>query len=354
MLCGGRSAERDVSCVSAAAILRNLGRHRPLLVRIDPRGAWRFQNDPRAFARHPKPFKYPFDRIPARLEPGSGGALFVGSGPGARRLRADVVFPALHGPFGEDGTVQGLLESVGVPYVGCGVLTSAVGMDKAVTKRLAAEAGLPMVPYAALEAGARAGLRQALKLRFPVFVKPARLGSSVGVYKVHRPKDLARAVRKAFRFDTTVLVEQGVDAREIECAVLGGGEDARASKVVGEIRPRHEFYSYAAKYLDPQGAELLVPAPVPRALSERVRRISVEAFRALGGCGLARVDFLLDRRTLKLYFNEINTMPGFTAISMYPRLWEASGLGFPALVEALLRLALRRHRVQSRLRAVRD
>jgi len=352
VLCGGRSAERDVSCVSAAAILRNLGRHRPLLVRIDPRGFWRYQKDPKAFAVHPKPFQYPFDRLPARLEPGSAGALIVGAGSGARRLRADVVFPALHGPFGEDGTVQGLLEAAGVPYVGCGVLASAVGMDKVITKRLAAEAGLPIVPYAVIEG--RAGMKRALRLRFPVFVKPARLGSSVGVYKVHRRTDLPRAVRKAFRFDTTVIVEQGVEAREIECAVLGGGDGLRASKVVGEIRPNAEFYSYAAKYLDPKGAELMVPAALSRAESEHVRRIAVDAFRTLGGYGLARVDFLLDKRTGKLYFNEINTMPGFTAISMYPRLWEASGLSFPTLVERLLRLAIRRHRVQSRLRAVRD
>ena len=351
MLCGGRSAERDVSCVSAAAILRNLGRHRALLVRIDPRGLWHFQKDTEAFARHPKPFQYPFDRIPAHLEPGSK-RLIVGAGPKSKRLRPDVVFPALHGPFGEDGTVQGLLEAAGLPYVGCGVLGSAVGMDKVITKRLAAEAGLPVLPYAVLEG--RADLEQALKLRFPVFVKPSRLGSSVGVYKVNDPKDLSRAVRRAFRFDTTVIIEQGVEAREIECAVLGGGEGLRASKVVGEIRPNAEFYSYEAKYLDPEGAKLMVPAALPRAEAEKVRRIAVEAFRTLGGYGLARVDFLLDKRTGKLWFNEINTMPGFTAISMYPKLWGASGLSFPALVETLLQLALRRHRLQSRLRVSRD
>ena len=352
MLCGGRSAERDVSCVSAAAIVRNLGRHRALLVRIDPRGLWHFQKNPEAFASHPKPFKYPFDRIPARLEPGSKSALVVGAGLKAKRLRPDVAFPALHGPFGEDGTVQGQLEAAGLPYVGCGVLGSAVGMDKVITKRLAAEAGLPVLPYAVLEG--RCDLEQALKLRFPVFVKPSRLGSSVGITKVNDPKDLSRAVRRAFRFDTTVIVEQGVEAREIECAVLGAGEGLRASKVVGEIRPNAEFYSYAAKYLDPKGAELMVPAALPRAEAEKVRKIAVEAFRTLGGYGLARVDFLLDKRTGKLWFNEINTMPGFTAISMYPKLWEASGLSFPALVERLLQLAIRRHRLQSRLRISRD
>lgn len=332
--------------------MRNLGPHRPLLVRIDAQGRWHFQRRPRAFARHPKPFKYPFDRIPARIELGAEPALVVGSGSRARRLRPDAVFPALHGPFGEDGTVQGLLEVAGLPYVGCGVLGSAVGMDKVMTKRLAEVAGLPVLPYAVLEG--RWTLKEALKLRFPVFVKPCRLGSSVGVYKVQEPKGLAKAVRRAFRFDTTVLVEEGVPAREIECAVLGGGEDIRASKVVGEIRPKAEFYSYAAKYLMPDGAELMAPAELGRAAAERVRKMAVDAFRALGGYGLARVDFLLDKETGRLWFNEINTMPGFTAISMFPKLWGASGLSFTKLVDRLLRLAIRRHRAHSRLSITRE
>jgi D-alanine-D-alanine ligase len=347
VLFGGRSAERDVSCVSAAAILRNLGPHRPWLVRIEPSGRWCFQRDPQAFARHPEPAAFRFDRIPAALEGLPRPALVAGG----KRLRFDVVFPALHGPFGEDGTMQGLLEIAGVPYVGCDVLGSSVSMDKVITKRLAREAGLPVLPYAVLERPADAS--RARGLRYPVFVKPARLGSSVGVYKVRGPAGLRPAVRKSFRFDTTVIVEQGVDAREIECAVLGTTE-APQSSVVGEIRPKADFYSYEAKYLDPDGAELLVPAALPARQAEQVRALAVRAFRALGCYGMARVDFLLDRRSGKLWFNEANTIPGFTAISMYPKLWGAAGLSFQGLVDRLLLLAVARHRRRESLRITRD
>ena len=348
VLCGGRSAERDVSCVSAAAIIRNLSaRHKPSLVRVDPAGRWHWQKDPRAFSRHPKPFRYPFDKIPVRLEPGPRFALRAGG----RTETADVVFPALHGPFGEDGTLQGCLDVLGVPYVGPGVLGSAVGMDKEVTKRLARAAGLPVLPYAVLESPAETS--KARGLRIPLFVKPARLGSSVGVYKVKTRADLAKAVRKAFRFDTTVIVEQGVRAREIECAVLGGGGTVSAS-AVGEIRPNAEFYSYEAKYLDPRGAELLIPAELSSGRVKEVQDLSIRAFKVLGGHGLARVDFLMDWRTGKLWFNEVNTLPGFTAISMYPKLWEYSGVSFPRLIDRLLGLAVERHRRRSSLRVTRD
>jgi len=348
VLFGGRSAERDVSCVSAAAIVRNLPPgFKPILVRIDPRGAWHHQPDPAAFSRHPKPFRYHFGRTPAVPELGRP-ALRAGG----RLLRVDAVFPALHGPLGEDGTMQGLLEIWGVPYVGCDVLGSAAAMDKVFTKRLASEAGLAQLPYAVLQ---RPGDERRLcrGLKYPVFVKPARLGSSVGVYKVQRSSDLPAAVRKAFRFDTTVIVEQGVDAREIECAVLGATEDPRSS-VPGEIRPNAEFYSYEAKYLDPNGAELLVPARLSRKQAAQAQSLALAAFRALGCYGMARVDFLMDRRTGKLWFNEANTIPGFTAISMYPKLWSASGLSFPRLLRRLLDLAVQRHRRRERLRATRD
>lgn len=348
ILCGGRSAERDVSCVSAAAVLRNLPRrYRPILVHINARGAWRLQRDPFAFARHPEPFRYPFDSVPAALEFGGKPALRAGP----RRLPIGVVFPVLHGPMGEDGTLQGLLELAGVPYVGCGVLGSSLAMDKEFTKRLAIQAGLPVLPYAVLE-GPK-DLRAARKLRFPVFVKPARLGSSVGVYKVSRPGLLAAAARRAFRFDTKVLVEQGVQAREIECAVLGGDGRAEAS-IPGEIRPNAEFYSYEAKYLDPRGAELLIPARLSAAQARRVREMALRAFKALDLFGLARVDFLMDRGSGRIWFNEPNTLPGFTSVSMYPKLWEASGLPFPRLLDRLIRLALARHRRRARLRLTRD
>ena len=346
ILCGGRSAERDVSCVSAAAVLRNLERRfKPVLVWIAPDGTWHLQDRPGDFAGHAQPPRFPFRRRPAALELGSGRLLC-----GRRRIEVGAVFPVLHGPMGEDGTLQGHLELAGLPYVGCDVLGSAVGMDKVITKRLAAEAGLPILPYVVLRPGDPLG--PARRLPLPVFVKPSRMGSSVGISKVSRPADLAPAVRTALRFDTVAIVEKGVPAREIECAVLGDDVRPRAS-IPGEIRPNAEFYSYEAKYLDPKGAALLVPAELSPASAREVRRIAVGAFLALGGYGMARVDFLLDKSTGKLWFNEVNTIPGFTSISMYPKLWGATGLPFPKLVTRLIELALARHRARARLRITR-
>lgn len=348
VLCGGRSAEREVSCVSASAVLRNVpAGWRAELVWIAPDGRWHLQRSPKPLASAKAPAKTPFERRPAALLPGSPSRLVAG----ARALVPDCVFPVLHGPFGEDGTMQGLLDILGWPYVGSGVLGSSVGMDKEVSKRLAVHAGLPVLRYAVLESAG--GLAAARRLRLPVFVKPARLGSSVGVYKVKKAADLAGAVRKAFRFDTTVIVEEGIPAREVEVAVLGSARDARAS-IVGEIRPNAEFYSYEAKYLDPDGARLIVPAELTAAQAARVRALALEAFRAHGLHGLSRVDFLMDKRSGKVWFNEVNTLPGFTAISMYPRLWAESGVPFPRLVGRLLDLALERAKAQARLRITRD
>lgn len=266
-------------------------------------------------------------------------------------MKVDVVFPALHGPMGEDGTVQGFLELVGLPYVGCGVLGSAVGMDKVVLKRLAGGAGLPILPYVVLTDSSQISLAKGL--RYPLFVKPSRMGSSVGVYKVKKPADLRSAVKKALRYDTVVLVEQGVPAREIECAVLGAPGAAKAS-IAGEIRPNAEFYSYHAKYIDPNGAELLIPAQISRAEQESTRKMAVRAFEALDCYGLARVDFFMDSRNGKLWFNEVNTLPGFTSISMYPKMWEASGLPFTKLIDRLLDLAVLRHNRLARLSITRN
>jgi D-alanine-D-alanine ligase len=347
ILCGGRSAERDVSCVSAAAVVRHIPKGWvPVLVHIAANGEWQYQSAPQKFAQHPQPFKYRFERTSARLIIGAKPGLMIGQ----RRVKIDAVFPTLHGPMGEDGTLQGLLEFAGVPYVGAGVLASAVGMDKEVTKRLALQAGLPTLPYSVVR-GAK-DLAGARKLKFPVFVKPNRLGSSVGVYKVHKKSDLTRYIKKALRFDDVVLVEQGVEAREVEVAVLGDGGTAKAS-IPGEIRPAHEFYSYAAKYEDPAGAELLVPADLNRQRSREVQALARKAFAVLSGEGLARVDFLMDKRSGKFWFNELNTLPGFTAISMYPKLWQASGLSFPLLVASLLKLARARHQRKARLRSTR-
>jgi D-alanine-D-alanine ligase len=266
------------------------------------------------------------------------------------------VFPIVHGPYGEDGTVQGLLELAGVPYVGAGVLGSAVGMDKAVMKSLFVERRLPIVPHITVygyewardPAGTSA---RAAALGFPLFVKPANLGSSVGISKVKALDGLTAAVELAFQFDRKLVIEAGVvNAREIECAVLGN-DDPTAS-LPGEVIVTHPdgFYSYDAKYVDASGASWQIPADLPAATTRQVQQLSVEAFRSLELSGMARVDFFLDRETGSLYLNEVNTLPGFTTISMYPKMWEASGVPIGTLIDKLIALALERHGEKQRLR----
>jgi D-alanine-D-alanine ligase len=269
--------------------------------------------------------------------------------------RLDVVFPVLHGPYGEDGTIQGMLEMLGLPYVGSGVLGSAAAMDKDVAKRLFVSAGLPVGPYLSLRqeewerSPAKTAARIQKALRYPVFVKPANMGSSVGISKVRERAGLAAALREAFRFDDKLVIEQGLDAREIECAVLGN-RDPRAA-APGEVIPGREFYDYAAKYAD-AGSRTLVPAPIPAPVARKVRELAVRAYQACGCEGLARVDFFLERRTGNLYLNEINTMPGFTSISMYPMMWADAGLAFPALLDRLIALARERARRRGRRRVL--
>jgi len=269
-------------------------------------------------------------------------------------LGLDVIFPVLHGPYGEDGTVQGLLELANVPYVGAGVLASATGMDKAIMKVLFAARGLPIVDHVVVmrrqwHADQRSATDQVVsRLGFPVFVKPANLGSSVGISKAKTPAELRTAIDLAAEFDRKIVVEAAVpNAREIECAVLGN-DDPDVS-VPGEIIPSREFYDYEAKYID-EGSKPVIPAPLPDALSAEVRRVAVEAFRAIDGSGMARVDFLLARDTNALYLNEINTIPGFTTISMYAKLWAASGVDYPTLLDRLVQLALARHAEKQQLR----
>jgi D-alanine-D-alanine ligase len=266
----------------------------------------------------------------------------------------DCVFPVLHGPMGEDGTLQGMLELAGAAYVGCGVYGSAAAMDKEATKRVAAQAGLPQVPWEAARTPAQAAAA-ARRLGFPVFIKPARMGSSVGVAKAARPADVLGAARTALRYDDKILIEKGIPAREIETAVLGDpwapatDRFALRASIVGEIAPNAEFYDYHAKYIDPDGARLLVPAPLPEATARRVREIALATFRALDLYGLARIDFFLHKTTGKIYLNEPNTLPGFTPISMYPRLWRESGVPTGRLVETLVALAHRRAAARRRL-----
>ena len=285
------------------------------------------------------------------LPPDPTSAVLIPLAPAAERVAVDVVFPVLHGTFGEDGTVQGLLELAGLPYVGAGVLASSVGMDKDVQKRLFAEAGLPIVPFLAVrrskwEADRAKVIRQIKKkFKFPVFVKPATLGSSVGMARVNSARELPAALDVAAEYALKILVERSVTAREIEVSVLGN-DDPRAS-MPGEIVPHREFYDYTAKYLE-QGTRLVIPAPLSTKQVATFQDLAVRAFQAIDGAGMARCDFFLEKRTGKIFVNELNTIPGFTSISMYPKMWEASGLPYSQLIDRLIELALELHREKAR------
>lgn len=341
VLYGGRSVEREVSRVSARTIVAALDRSKYDVIPLAVGEDGRFLSAPesaRLLAEGPVP-----ERI-RRAEPETEAVVPLEISPG----RADVVFPIIHGTTGEDGTLQGFLDFLGIPYVGAGVTGSAIGMDKAVFKALLSGAGIPTPRFVvARSSESRAAARErAASLALPLFVKPATGGSSVGVVKVKERDALDAALSEAFRYDERALIEEGIDARELECAVLGD-EDPRAS-VPGEIVPGHEFYDYDDKYRNDQ-AQLLIPAPVSETASAEVRRLAVDAFRLCGISGMARVDFFLERGTDRVLVNELNTLPGFTAISMYPKLWEASGLPLPALLDELIALALARKERRDKL-----
>jgi len=375
VLYGGRSGEHEISLASAAAVFANLDRKRyePIAIRIEKDGRWVLADRPpsaasaaevieaaRADSARARPGRRVF--MPPR--PGDDTLVIVdqtlGDGPLTEAaatltgLRLDVIFPVLHGPYGEDGTIQGLLELANVPFVGCGVLASAVGMDKSVMKVLFRARGLRVPDWVVVrqhdwEANARAVLEAAARaLPAMLFVKPANLGSSLGISKTRTPDELGAAIELALGFDRKVIVEAAVDkAREIECGVIGN-ETPEAS-VPGEILPSREFYDYEAKYLD-SASRLEIPAALADADTARVRAQALEAFAAIDGSGLARVDFLLSRASGELFVNEINTMPGFTTISMFAKLWAASGVDYPTLVDRLLALAVGRHRAKQHLR----
>lgn len=357
---GGRSAEHEISLLSARFVAASLDRDRfePILVGIDKTGRWLLQEEAilLSAARDPRLAKLNHARpdvaLTAHPTPGGDAALAVS---GASALGVDVVFPVLHGPMGEDGAMQGLLELAGVAYVGAGVLGSAVGMDKDIMKRLLKEAEIPIVPYTTVrrhewDRDPKAVLDRASALAFPLFVKPANLGSSVGIHRVKTPADLPAAINDAFTFDTKLVIEAGLDhPREVECAVLGNDEPA--ASIAGEIIVDHPdgFYSYAAKYIDETGATLKIPADLTPAQQNAVQLLAIKTFRALECQGLARVDFFLSAGG-DLYVNEINTLPGFTAISMYPKLWEATGIPARDLVTRLIDLALERAARRAALR----
>ncbi len=372
VLYGGRSGEHEVSLASAAAVFANLDRnlYEPVPIRIEKDGRWSLADRPPTavsaaevieqarldaarpsrggrevhfMARPSAETILTIDRRASRAE--EGQAVVTG-------LNLDVIFPVLHGPYGEDGTIQGLLELANVPYVGAGVLASAVGMDKGVMKVLFVAAGLPVCPYRVVlrhdwqrDPDTIADELEKL-LRYPMFVKPANLGSSVGISKAKTRPGLLEAMDLAGGFDRKIVIEAAVpDAREIECAVLGN--DSPDASVPGEVVPSREFYDYEAKYLD-EGSTIIIPAELgPRTASE-IQQLSIAAFRALDCAGMARVDFLLSPE--KIFVNEVNTIPGFTTISMYSKLWGASGLEYPALLDRLIALALERHAEKQQLR----
>jgi len=368
VLFGGRSSEHEISLRSALTVMSAMDpqRYEIVPIGIGRDGRWYLQSDALKMLRQETPRLGALKRggTPVSLlpHPDSRALVRVASGETnhARRGDAlgrpiDVVFPVLHGPYGEDGTVQGLLELAGIPYVGAGVLGSAIGMDKDAQKRLLRDAGVPVVRYFPLvrhEYRDDPGLaeRFAGDLGYPVFVKPNALGSSIGVSKVKRPADLKRAIEDALQYDRKVLIEAACEGRELECAVLGN--DRPEASTIGEtiVKGRHEFYSYESKYVDPDGAQIRIPADLPRAVSERIRALAVAAFSALSIRGMARVDFLARADMSEVYVNEVNTIPGFTSISQYPKLWEASGLPLPALVDRLIELALEEHRERAALK----
>lgn len=351
---GGRSGEHEVSLVSATSIINALDRAKYDIVPIGITREGRWLSSGRALGLLKD--HAGLDREPDRLlvpDPARGG-LVGGDGKSGGVQPLDVVIPIVHGTYGEDGTLQGLLELANIPYVGAGVLGSALGMDKIVQKQLFERARLPVAKYVWFRTGfcrehpARAASAAAKALRYPMFVKPANTGSSVGITKAHGRAELVEAIVLASTFDRKVIVEQGIpDAREIECAVLGNDEPA--ASVPGEVIPSNEFYDYDAKYVDGR-SRTEIPAKLPPLTAARVRRMAVQAFASLDLSGMARVDFFVTKRTHRVVLNEVNTLPGFTAISMYPKLWEASGVAYPALLDRLISLALDRHREKSGLK----
>ncbi len=348
VLFGGRSGEHEVSLASAASVIRGLDpdKYEPVPIGITKDGHWLVGEG--AAKLLPDILKSG-RRVMLTADPTEAAIVPLDRGAGAQRF--DVIFPVMHGTFGEDGTIQGMLELADIPFVGAGVLGSAIGMDKDVSKRLCECAGIPVVPWVTVfrwrwekePATVQAEIEK--EFEYPVFVKPATLGSSVGMTKVHNSAELGPALNLACEFGMKILVEKAVSAREIEVSVLGN-HDPQAS-VPGEIVPHREFYDYTAKYLE-DGTQLLIPADLKPAQMKKIQALAVEAFRTLELSGMARVDFFLEKKGGKLFLNEVNTIPGFTSISMYPKLWEASGISFRELIDKLIDLALEMHAEKAR------
>jgi D-alanine-D-alanine ligase len=353
---GGRSGEHEVSLTSAKGIIKAIDKEKYEVVPIGitKTGQWLtgeniHQRLLDAAAGHPV-----IEDHLAKEELTEENSLML---PVSETGPLDVVFPVLHGPFGEDGTVQGFLELVGVAYVGAGVMASAVGMDKAICKKIFQAHGLPVAPYHTFlrrqwQTDPEGVITQCeVILHYPMFVKPANLGSSVGVHKAKNRSELRLGIDDAIQYDRKFIVEQGLEAREIEVSVLGN--DDPVASLPGEVIPSREFYSYAAKYID-NSSELLIPAPLDEAQTDLVRQLAITAFKALDCSGLARCDFLLERGTEKFFLSEVNTMPGFTPISMYPKLWEATGISYSNLIDRLIELAIERYEDKQQSRTTFD
>jgi D-alanine-D-alanine ligase len=375
VLYGGRSGEHEVSLASAAAVFANLdrGKYDPVPIRIEKDGRWALADRPPSAASAAEVIEQ--SRLEAARQIRAGREVHLVARPSEETilsikrapepaaeptealvtgLHVDVIFPVLHGPYGEDGTIQGLLELANVAYVGAGVAASALGMDKALMKVMFSAHGLPVCDYRVVlrrDWERRAPeIAQDLEraLGVPMFVKPANLGSSVGISKAKDQKSLRDAMDLAGSFDRKIVIEAAVpNAREIECAVLGN--DDPAASMPGEVVPSREFYDYEAKYLD-EGSQTIIPADLPPATAEEIRRLSIAAFQAIDCAGMARVDFLVNRENGQIFLNEVNTIPGFTTISMYSKMWAASGLEYPALLDRLVALALERHAAKQHLR----
>lgn len=361
LIFGGRSGEHEVSLASSQAVMANLDPEKYEIVPlgITKEGSWLLGMEPQQLIAAER-------EAAGLMASETTTAVTLTGDPSVRRLipvqegaalgnqgTLDVIFPVMHGTYGEDGSLQGLLDMANIPYVGCGVLGAALGMDKEKMKMIFRSAGLPIVDYVVFRRSewerSPETIMNALEqsLTYPIFVKPVNLGSSVGITKAHDRHELEHAINVAAEYDRKILAEQGINCREFECAVLGNDEPL--ASVVGEIISSNEFYDYRAKYIDGK-SQAIIPADIPQEIAEEIRRQSIKAFVALDLSGLARVDFFLEKETGKVYINEVNTMPGFTEISMYPKLWEASGLPYAQLLDRLIELAIERHEDRQRNR----
>jgi D-alanine-D-alanine ligase len=361
VILGGRSGEHEVSLMSAASVISALDpeKYEVIMIGITREGRWLTGDVPKALESGLDGIGRPATLLP---DPQSSGLIELETIESEKTglkdvTELDVIIPVLHGPYGEDGTVQGLLELAGIPYVGAGVVGSAVGMDKAIFKSVMIAHGIPLLPWSLVLRSEWKNEEEAILdrledvLTYPMFTKPANLGSSVGISKCNDRKELEEGIREAARYDRRIVVEQGINGRELEVSVLGN--DKPVASVVGEVRPRREFYDYVAKYkLDPgsdEESELIIPAELDDDLASAIRTLAVKAYQAIDCAGMARTDFLLDKDSNLVYINELNTIPGFTRISMYPKLWEASGLPYPDLLDRLISLALERFETKADL-----